>query len=459
VTAATDLTTAESAFRARLAAVPLWVAAAAVGLCAALLMSIRLDRRSFWTDEAVNVVLVRDGWLSLLRTIGDHEPSQAVYLVLLKPWIAVVGQAEWLVRLPSVLFGAAAVALTVVLGTMLMDRLTGVVAGLVLATNAAFIEWSQYARTYSLAVLASVATTIVFVLVLRSSGSSRAWLGYGALGAVSVYCHFFAGFVLVAQAVAALVRDGRAALGRLALAWAVILIGLIPFAAYVVRGSRNQVEWIPEPGAGQIWNSVHFAAGLNAVILVGAIAGAILLARSDRGRWTTALVVGWAVLPLLEGLLVSVVHPALVPRFLLVTAPALALLTGYALTRLPPAGTLLGLVLIIAVSGWRLTGIYDRPPHDWERAGNMATDAYHHGTDVAVAPSFAWRDLALYAPDVQRVIAPTGRPLLVLVWASTDEQVRAATTPLIGASGYRLISQTHIGTDIRVQRWQPPASP
>src|SRR4029453_12181059 len=122
---------------------------------AGFLMAVRLDRRSFWTDEAVNVVLARDGWMSVLRTIGDHEPSQAVYLVALKPWIALVGESEWLVRLPSVMFGAAAAGLTVVLGMMLIGRWAGTLAGLILATNPMFIEWSQYARTYSLAVLAA----------------------------------------------------------------------------------------------------------------------------------------------------------------------------------------------------------------------------------------------------------------------------------------------------------------
>src|SRR5262245_53794090 len=85
----------------RRAVLSTWFPPAVVGLCAGLLMSFRLDRRSFWTDEAYDVVLVRGAWPSLLRTIGDTEPSQAVYLVLLKPWVALVGQSEALVRFPS----------------------------------------------------------------------------------------------------------------------------------------------------------------------------------------------------------------------------------------------------------------------------------------------------------------------------------------------------------------------
>jgi len=431
----------------------------AVSALAGLLMGLRLDRRSFWTDEAYNVVLVRDGWLSLLRTIGDREPSQAIYLVLLKPWVALVGQTEWLVRLPSVLFGAAAAGLTVVLGRMLIGRLAGTLAGLVLATNPMLIEWSQYARTYSLAVLAAVVTTVMFVRVLRSNGSTRGWLEYGAVGAVSVYCHFFVGFVLVAHAVAAVARDGRRVLGRLAVAWLVIVVGLIPFVGYIVRGTRSEVDWIPEPGVGQVWRSLHFAAGLNALVLLGAVAGFIMLASSNRERWTTVLLAGWIVLPVLDALLVSIIHPVLVPRFLLVTAPAFALLAGFALMRVPPAAAMLGLFAIVAVSAWHLADIYNRPPHDWERAGRIATEAHNRGIDVAIAPAFAKRELFVYAPTVQRVIAPTGRPLLVIAWASTDAQARQLTKPLLGESGYRLISEARVGDEIRVERWQPPAAP
>ena len=141
----------------------MWLPACAVGGVAAVLGLFRLDRRSYWTDEAFNVVLVREDWGTFLRTIAKQEPSQAVYLVLFNPWVALVGEGEWLTWLPSVVAAALAAALLVDLGRRLFDARIGAVAGVLLACNAAVVEWSQYTRTYSLAVLAAVVPSELYL--------------------------------------------------------------------------------------------------------------------------------------------------------------------------------------------------------------------------------------------------------------------------------------------------------
>ena len=72
----------------------MWLPADAVGGVAAVLGLFRLDRRSYWTDEAFKVVLVREDWGTFLRTIAKQEPSQAVYLVLFNPWVVLVGEGS-----------------------------------------------------------------------------------------------------------------------------------------------------------------------------------------------------------------------------------------------------------------------------------------------------------------------------------------------------------------------------
>ena len=119
-----------------------WAWPLAVGLLSAAVGLYDLGRRSFWIDEAFNIVLVRDGWPLFLRTIGGREPSQAVYLLFLKPYVALVGHGEVVTRLPSVLAGAFAAALLVVLGRRLFGLWVGVVAGLLLAVDGTFVEWS-----------------------------------------------------------------------------------------------------------------------------------------------------------------------------------------------------------------------------------------------------------------------------------------------------------------------------
>jgi mannosyltransferase len=429
-----------------------WAWPLAVGLLSAAVGLYDLGRRSFWIDEAFNIVLVRDGWPLFLRTIGGREPSQAVYLLFLKPYVALVGHGEVVTRLPSVLAGAFAAALLVVLGRRLFGLWVGVVAGLLLAVDGTFVEWSQYARTYSLAVLASVITTLVFVRACASP-TRRRFLQYGLVGAVSIYTHFYAGFVLVAHAAAVLVRRPRFPLRLLGGAWAVIGVGLIPFAGYVVAGSRSPVEWIPPLDVHEVWSSLWFAAGENAALLVLAFVGAFFTLRARATRDDGALIVAWLAAPLVCGALVSLVKPALVPRFLIVASPAVALLAALAIARparreIRVAAT--GLVVVFAIPG--LVHTYTQNPEDWRAAAAAARAAVRDGSTVAVLPDFGWRALDVYAPDVPRVTHPTGRAVTVLVTGSSSSR-RALVGAFIGHSPYGLARTERVGPDFVAERW------
>lgn len=434
-----------------------WLAPAAVAALAAALGLFRLDRRSYWTDEAFNLVLVRDDWGGFIRTIGNQEPSQALYLVLFKPWVALVGQEEWRTRLPSVVALVLAAALLVVLGGQILDAWTGTIAGVLLATNAAVVEWSQYTRTYSLAVLAAVVTTALYVRA-RQRYELGPWLLYGAAGALSIYAHFYAGFVLLAHVGTALADRVRTPLRRVLAAWAVIAAGMVPFGLYVVAGTRSPVEWIPRPDAGTVWRSLHFASGFNAVLLAMAAAGAasLWLRRTRSCRSVLALLAGWVAAPLAGGLVVSIVKPALVPRFLIVAAPALALLAATAIRSFGPRPVrVLGLAAVLALATIRLAGVYERTPGNWEAAAGVARAAHARGAAVAVLPAFAWRALDVYAPGLPRVDAPTGRELVLVLWANAGtSRPRELGARFVGRAPYALTAERAYGDSVVVERWR-----
>ncbi len=438
--------------RARLGA---WAPPAAVAAVTLALGSFDLTRRSYWIDEAFNVLLVREPWSTYLRTIGAREPSQGVYLLFLKPYTALVGRSELATRLPSVLAAAAAAALLVDLGRRLFGTRVAVVAGVLLAVDGRFVEWSQYARTYSLAVLAAVATTTLFVRAC-GSGTRRAFLVYGLAGAVSVYCHFYAGFVLVGHAAAFPAHRPRLPVRRLAEAWAVIAVGLVPFAAYLVRGTRSPVEWIPPLSLHEVGSAIWFAAGANVGLLVAALAGvASLVAYARRPAFEGSLATAWAAAPIVCGVLVSVVKPALVPRFAIVASPAIALLAALALDRLARvsaalAAALGATVLVLALPA--LVHTYRQDPEDWRAAAQVARSAVRDGSTVAVLPDFGWRALAVYAPYVPRVESPSGRTMTLLVAASPSDR-RPLVTSFIGRAPYRLLRIDRVGPDFVAERW------
>jgi mannosyltransferase len=432
-----------------------WVAPLAVAGIAVVLDAIDLSRRSYWIDEAFNVLLVREPWGTFVRTIVDREPSQAVYLLFLKPYVAVVGDGEFATRLPSLIAGAAAAALLVDTGRRLFGLRVGVVGGVLFAVDGRFVEWSQYARTYALATLAAVATTALFVRACRR-GDARSFLAYGIAGAVSIYCHFYAGFVLVGHAAAFFAYKPRLPTRRLVEAWAVIGLGLVPFGVYLVRGTRSPVEWIPPLSTHELWQATSFASGANAGILFAAALGSIFLARFGRERaFAPLLATGWFVAPLACGLIVSLVKPALVPRFLIVASPALALLAAFAVDRLARLSTALGAlvaVVLVALSFPVLLHTYRQNPEDWRAAARAARDARRHGSTVAVLPDFGWRALAIYAPDVGRVTIPSGKSMTVLVSASPSAR-RELVSSFVGKAPYRLVRAETIGPDFVAEVW------
>ena len=435
------------------------LAAAALGgaFLAAALGLFRLAHDAFWADEAYNVVLAREPWISLVKNIGDHEPSQAVYLLLFKVWLALVGEGEFAARLPSVMFAAIATGLLVVLAARLFGPRTAVPTAVLGAANAAVVEWSQYTRAYSLAVLAAVATTLLYVRA-RDARRLAPWLAYGAAGAVAVYCHFYAGFVLVAHAVSAFVESDRATLRRLAAAWAVIAIGLLPFGAYLVAGTRSPVEWIPAPDVRLVADSLYQASGWNVALLVVALVGIVVLF-AGRGeaaeRWKAALLAAWAVGPLVLGVAVSLVQPALVPRYVIVSAPAIALAASVALATVRSrAVAAAGIVVLLVLSAVRLADVYGSQREDWRSAATLARETTKRGGRVALVPDFPWRALSVYAPDVPRAGAPEGREVLILVWESADrEDAASPAARFVGAAPYRRTSVEPLGKDLHAERW------
>src|SRR5262245_14193435 len=156
-------------------------------------------------DEALDVHWTGFSWSDYLHIAFENEGSQVLYLLMLKPWLALMSTDEWVARMPSVVFAALAAALMVPLAIRLFgSRFVGIGAGLLLATNAFSVSWSQQARQYALAMLFAVVVTYLFVIALESDGWAW-WFAYGVVAGVSVYSHFFVALVVVSHVLALLV--------------------------------------------------------------------------------------------------------------------------------------------------------------------------------------------------------------------------------------------------------------
>ncbi len=366
--------------------------ASAVGILAAVLGAVRLDRRPLWMDEAFDVHFTTLGWSEYLEVVREFEMSQALYLLALKPWLAIATTDEWAARVPSVVFAAAACALMVPLGARLLgSRLAGVVAGLFLACNAFSVEWSQQARTYTLAMLAAVVVTYLFVRAAESSSWGR-WIAYGVGAGLAVYAHFVVAFVLAAHYPALIALGRLSAVKRWLVGASLAFLVAAPAFDFAVNNDRGQTGWVPPLSRRVVNESVEALAGGNGVFLGLAMLGvALAVQRSGRStdRWRLVLTAAWVTIPFLLALGISLFKPLFTDRYLIVVLPALSLAGALVVTSggRPAAVAATVVVLVVAlqrVGDW-YTGFVEQ---DWRAAAALVERRAAPPDTIVVQP--AW---------------------------------------------------------------------
>ncbi|MDP3994868.1 MAG: glycosyltransferase family 39 protein [bacterium] len=110
--------------------------------------------QSLWLDEATTAYVA--GHFSFAEIItkfspGDFHPP--LYYLILRGWSMIFAISEVSVRIPSVVFGLLTVYLVFLIGKELVNRKTGLVAAVLLATSGLHIYYSQEARMYALTAL------------------------------------------------------------------------------------------------------------------------------------------------------------------------------------------------------------------------------------------------------------------------------------------------------------------
>ena len=163
-----------------------------------------LDRQSFWLDELVTVSLLDRGLGDVLHEIPRTEATPFVYYVVAWLWGSVFGLGEVGIRSLSALAGTATIPVAYGAGAVLASRRAGLVAAGLVAVNPFLVWYAQEARSYALLSLFAAATVLAFGLALR--GDAR-WLAcWAALAALAIATHYFALFLVGAEAVWLLVR-------------------------------------------------------------------------------------------------------------------------------------------------------------------------------------------------------------------------------------------------------------
>ncbi|MDQ1519242.1 MAG: hypothetical protein QOI55_315 [Actinomycetota bacterium] len=377
---------------------------AAEVVLALVLGSIAIGRAPFFPDESYTWSTVNRGFPALVSVIVRHEAFQVLHTLLLWP-VNVVSDSSAALRYPSVVFFAATVPAVWALGRRLFDSRVGLVAGLLLATNAFALQFAQDARSYTMAMMfaAYAAASLVRDVTAPTRWSRPVWI---ATSVAAVWSHGMAVFAIAPQVASLLALPRPQVAGRRFLRSAVI-IGVLTFPVVLAPLLQvNRAESFPNaghPNFSTLRLFSWFMVGRSVFALVpyfaaGAVAAwAGLRAARSTGRsvstWRFALLFAWLLLPPVVLITISFVDPVWIERYAIPGLGGLVVLVAYGLTRLTSTRALaVALVCTLAAASWGVVRWYENP-------GVARFDALVGTIEARIEPG----DVAVVATDRSRI--------------------------------------------------------
>src|SRR5215212_10158008 len=373
------------------------IALAALTGLAALLRFSTLDLQSYWFDESVTVSLVRLDLGGMLERIPASESTPPLYYLLAWLWSKAFGSGEAGLRSLSALLGAATVPLAYAAARELCSRRVGLaVAALTTSSLWAFARF-----------------------VRRPSGAAAA--AWGAASALALLSHYFALFVVAAEAAWLVAAPGsrRRALPALA-AVAVVAGALVPLAEHqrslelasfisgdplgfrLARAGKNLLVGFDSPLEREL------AVLAIAITVAGAAAAWAWTRGRERSGARIAAVVGGTALVLTLVLAVAGADYIDSRNLLVAWLPLMVVVAaGLARTRVGVVAlTLLALVGLAAVIGVALEPSWQR--EDWRGMARALPPPT--GPRVILTPALGRRPLELYLPRLSE-LPQSGRPV------------------------------------------------
>ena len=244
-------------------------------------------QQSFWYDESLTVA---DSHLPFSRMLGlvlGQETTPPAYFILAWAWSRIAGSGELGLRLFSVLCGTATVPVAYAAAARLFSRRTALITALLVATSPFMVWYSQEARSYALLVLVAALSFWAFARAF-SSADSRSLAWWAVASSASLIVHYFAIFLVLAEAAwLCVVRTDRGAVGLATLSVALTEVAIAPLALVARQGVG--LGWIPAISLSRRVAElpVHFAAGLDSPhhVRIATVALAVALPAVGYALW------------------------------------------------------------------------------------------------------------------------------------------------------------------------------
>jgi len=391
-----------------------------LGMVGVLLLSawiavFHLDRESIWYDEGFTVFVVHNdadtpeglrasvGYV-VDSVVGVFERARTdvhplLYYLVVDAWTLVMGEAVWVLRLPSVFFGLIGLAATYALGRTLFDRPTGLIGALLLGIAHFYIYYNREARMYTLLVALTILLMLATVRWCRRP-TVRHGLIMGLYMGLLMHTHYIGALVIIGillYQVYFVVRTREfMGVGRWLLPHVtgfLVFFPWLPFAIEQLTGHPNgplgqvvfPTEWGTVTWLWDIMTSSH-----GGLFFIGfLIGGGLFCLRQRNIQHAMILLVIWFIVTPLGLLAINATGRAvLVARYTLVSLPALTLACAYGLRhlsttpsflsrfKLETAGAIVGIFLLAWIVVTQLTtySTYWGDKPRWEEALEQLED-------------------------------------------------------------------------------------
>jgi mannosyltransferase len=353
-------------------------------LCAFALRLYRLDFQDIWWDEGRNID-VSSRSLAVIATAKEMDIHPPLYFYTLHLWMLGAGRSEFAVRFLSVFFSLLTIPLfyrfSVATGTnpnQTLNHLFGLLAATVAAFAPFYVSEAQETRMYTMAIFLTTASAYFLYRAWREGGGLL-WAGYVLTSALSIYTHYSAGFILIAEnaflglmLLVTAYRQGE--WSRILRGWVLSQLGIALLYLPQMRIALRQYVAYENPTMGvpdlpsfllQVWRGFSlgpadeliqappFLAGIAFILVLGLIIGLTSL-NSQISILNSQLIwlCLWLVLPILLYFYVLRDRPFFHPRYIMLATPPYYLLLAYALgqiwKRVPAVGLLSVVFLLTA---------------------------------------------------------------------------------------------------------------
>jgi len=320
------------------------------------------------------------------------------YYILLKIWASFFGDSEFAARFLSVMFSFCAIGMTYYIGVRLFDLKTGLSAGIILAVNAYFIEYSQEVKGYTLYLFLSTASSYYFIDVLKNTRQKYCYY-YIIISTLMVYNHFFGLLILLSQALSVpFLCHEKINLKMLLLCILSIAFLVAPVGLYILYMGGSELGWIRSPSLTDLINLFKKLTGdtgngrLLLLYFFPCFLALIISAQRFRESgltelfWRYAFLLSWMLTPIATAFLFSLVKPVFIHRYLITSLIPLVLLVAVGLSRI--RNKLLYGVALCGIACFSVGAVYSdyypKQKDDWRSAVKYVINGSMKGDGIII---------------------------------------------------------------------------